>query len=600
MTIIVKDSVKFEGVHYVRGTYSLDNSLEQRMVNDGKASYLTQKDQPLMAFTDAQVDAGAIRPAGVGSENEIILSDGKVSYPDNRQIRGLSSGQWSLVENILGAAEVSRTFRSHDIRYKIPVKRMKVVIACFTNSSSATTVPARYDRQFQDDYRFQVAIERNPVAATTGIPAGRPLFTFEGSNIAEYFVADNVWYLVSDWMEFETTLEELEPFRFWTTVESRALAAGKIPVWGPKAASNFMQRYMGEVRSLSASLIDSGAAANATALTNLPASTNSGTNSGLTFGPCMALVETDAGIEFVSDFGSSFTAGFGEGFGTASTTNIAPFNTFGDAYGSPFWSAFGWIDRAVLEETIHQMSVRASKPSQRGWEVVAGAAAGRLELLRLANPSVVIPGMLTNDLGETTTVTARATNTAYAKYADVLSGGRSYICLHGGTSSTTLATLPDRPIVYDGSCVWWRIGTFTGTGQQGPRVIATIMQVNDLLKQYVPNAKLLGQLPPPRTTSTDNWASAANQTPVLNWEANGKESVVYNFMKANFKAMGFDGLIDPNLAGEDAATPNTTNIWVTESGVAQATTYDGTHVTSFMAANLGPAVVLGLREISGK
>lgn len=90
----------------------------------------------------------------------------------------------------------------------------------------------------------------------------------------------------------------------------------------------------------------------------------------------------------------------------------------------------------------------------------------------------------------------------------------------------------------------------------------------------------------PRTTSTDSWATAVNQTPVAGYELNGVRDQ-FNAWLPTIVGQGLlDGVIDVATPCQD---PSNKSLWVT-TGAANYPTTDGTHPTT--ALNILMAAVL--------
>jgi hypothetical protein len=92
--------------------------------------------------------------------------------------------------------------------------------------------------------------------------------------------------------------------------------------------------------------------------------------------------------------------------------------------------------------------------------------------------------------------------------------------------------------------------------------------------------KVFQALVPPRTTSTDSWATAANQTAVSGFTVGGVRDQLNAWIKSQVGNGVLDGIIDPNPYLEDQANPGK---WVT-NGTAGYITADGTHPTAAGAA----------------
>lgn len=89
------------------------------------------------------------------------------------------------------------------------------------------------------------------------------------------------------------------------------------------------------------------------------------------------------------------------------------------------------------------------------------------------------------------------------------------------------------------------------------------------------NVQLYQCLIMPRTTSTDSWATAANQTPVAGFEAGGIRDQLNTWITQQVGTY-IDGYINPNTQVEDQTNPGK---WIT-NGAANYPTADGIHPTS--------------------
>lgn len=94
----------------------------------------------------------------------------------------------------------------------------------------------------------------------------------------------------------------------------------------------------------------------------------------------------------------------------------------------------------------------------------------------------------------------------------------------------------------------------------------------------------------PKTTSTDSWATAANQTVTAEYDTAGKRGQFNAWLLTQVDAGNLDGVIDVNAAVADPANPDK---WLT-NGTANYLTADGLHPSTsghvLMAAVLNAAV----------
>lgn len=111
-----------------------------------------------------------------------------------------------------------------------------------------------------------------------------------------------------------------------------------------------------------------------------------------------------------------------------------------------------------------------------------------------------------------------------------------------------------------------------------------------LLRAAAPNAAIVQHTYTPVTTSTDSWATAANQTVAA---SNDVRRQINNDLRAGVLAPVFDGILDPLWTVED----ETTGKWKTvqDAGTTAALTGDGIHLTTYghqvLAASLNGKVL---------
>lgn len=495
-------------------------------------------------------EVGDIKPASVGGV---------------AVVRGVSQAMNIATEGFSGGTGVwSKTHRTAHY-LKLPFKRFKIPLPVFYTDGN------NYDALLPEDYNWQVGFESSLLRSMTGIPA-RKVVTFDGAGIAQYKFASppSKWYILSDWIELDEVVPAGQVFGFHTTIEAAARTGNsKIPY--TRNGSNYFQRYIGAVSANGVSQIDANTAITGTSY-NATSSSQSGASEYYT--PAMMLIETDAGIEFISIVGSSIPAGIGEA-GTGS-------GAYGDTMGSALGNR-GFLERGIMENSPHQLAGQYSKGSQTLIDFLDSSHwKGRRDLLELANPTVVINGLGRNDVAGTQTVVSRAVTTAYNKFDDVRANGvRSYIAMSDGTTSSTTTYTPTGELNSDDTIFWKYIGSFTGTGTQAPVVIGDMLVVNQQIKTSCPNAKLVGLLPTLGTTSTDNFTTVANQTARTNFDQpDGKRSIVYQLMNSLKSQLGFATLIDVNPAIESGGA-NTTGKWLADGVTPNLVVVEGIHPNSY-------------------
>lgn len=119
---------------------------------------------------------------------------------------------------------------------------------------------------------------------------------------------------------------------------------------------------------------------------------------------------------------------------------------------------------------------------------------------------------------------------------------------------------------------------------------ATLVQIQGYLTEIwaqlkARNLKVYQALILPRTTSTDGWATAVNQTPATGFAKNGIRDQLNLWIRSQVGIL-IDGIIDLNVIAEDTTLGNR---WVA-NGVASSITADGVHPNIAGAATLAPAV----------
>ena len=98
----------------------------------------------------------------------------------------------------------------------------------------------------------------------------------------------------------------------------------------------------------------------------------------------------------------------------------------------------------------------------------------------------------------------------------------------------------------------------------------------------------------PRTTSTDLWATPANQTPNTGWEADGKRDAINAGLQTALAGGRIDFLLDTLAVLGDPADPSR---WLT-NGTGKYTTADGTHLSPSGNALLAPHLRAALLSLS--
>jgi lysophospholipase L1-like esterase len=119
---------------------------------------------------------------------------------------------------------------------------------------------------------------------------------------------------------------------------------------------------------------------------------------------------------------------------------------------------------------------------------------------------------------------------------------------------------------------------------------ATLVQIQGYLTEIwaqlkARNIKVYHSLILPRTTSSDTFATVANQTPATGFAKNGIRDQLNAWIRLQVGTL-IDGIIDPNVIAEDQTLGNR---WVA-NGVASSITADGIHPNVAGSLTLAPAV----------
>lgn len=467
-----------------------------------------------------------------------------------------------------------RTRHYSNVRFR----RVRAVLQTFYMTGTPIV-----DTNFADDYNFQVGFEQGYTPALTGI-APRKMFTFGGTTIASYLAASppSDGYIVSDILDLGSYVESDEFYGLWTTVEAAArTGSNKIPY--TRNASNFLQKYIGTISAAGVSQIDAGSAQLATSITS---STLNQWGASNYYSPCMLLIETDSGVPFVVCLGDSIAYGVGE--------SVTGSGSYGDGVGSPL-SNLGFVERGIHENLKYSV-VNFSKGSdgnkylatQENW-------AKRKKLLALANPTHVILQNVFNDIGPTITVSNIAVSTAYAKWNVGLAGGNLYICVKAGTTGGTAPTWNTSGGIVDGTAQWAYLMADPGTAfkRGAALVIAQMAAVTEQIAATVPGVPIIGNRPTVQSSSTDAWATTANQTTGQQFTpTNSRRWLAGQIIAARNYLLRLSAVIDTNQFIEDGY-PSETGKWVA-NGSASYLTNEGTHPNSVGHAVMAAAITADL------
>lgn len=163
----------------------------------------------------------------------------------------------------------------------------------------------------------------------------------------------------------------------------------------------------------------------------------------------------------------------------------------------------------------------------------------------LTNPlpyvSMAVPGGFASDDGTTVSAILASKRWALAPYCTAFVCAYGTNDINGGASAATLTA---------------NLQTIRQAAKTFP------------FMQFIAQAQII-----PRTTSTDSWATAANQTPVTGFAVSGTRDTVNSNIAADIGVYGLSGVIQFDLDVEDQVNPSK---WIT-NGTASYPTIDGVH-----------------------
>lgn len=296
----------------------------------------------------------------------------------------------------------------------------------------------------------------------------------------------------------------------------------------------------------------------------------------------MLLIEVPVGTKSVFVWGDSIAYGAGDGFSGSGSLG----DTSGDALGN-----LGYIDQGINEVAgLIGVNVAHSGDANK-YTADPTNTPFRRQMMALANPTHIINENGTNDMTNATTPPLWAQSTSYAKYTVVITSANSiYICLQAGTSSAS-GTGPSGTglSIADGTCMWgFLLQSAVSNAKKSMVAYGNLINFNAQLAAAQPSAKLIGVPVIPQSSSTDNWATTANQS-VGGGGATGNERFYWNpKIQALDSLAGLAACIQPNQYLE-YTWPTVTAEWVV-NGTAFYVTPDGVHPNSVGDTLASPAV----------
>jgi len=496
--------------------------------------------------------------------------------------RGINQGMSVDVQGFGGGSAYSMLHRTRHYS-NTRFRRVRAVLQCFQPLAGTPIV----DTNFTNDYNFQVGFEQVYQNATTGL-SPRKMFKFGSSEVAQYRQASPPanGYLISDVLDLGSYVEAEQFFGLWTTVEEATAGTpitGRIPY--TRSSSNFLQRYVGYASlngtTVAQSQIALDTAKSATSITAAPATQGGNSNY---FTPIMLLIETDSGDPFIWFVGDSLSYGVGEG-GSGSGSE-------GDGVGSALGNR-GFIERGIWENLGYSGGGLGRGSDGNKYLITPSNWAYRRALLQLANPTHVINANVHNDMQAGISYGSWAISTAYAKWDTKQANSNIYVCVVAGTSAAS-GTGPASTSggIVDGTCVWAYLQPIVDSTVRGAaQVLVQMANVNQQIRAILPNVNMIAMTATPDAASTDNWATAVNQTPSSGGGYGGPTSrrhYVNDAIRSLHPLLDITGYFDPSAAVEDSY-PTETSKWAV-NGSAYYATIDGTHGNS-VGYRLGAATL---------
>jgi hypothetical protein len=416
----------------------------------------------------------------------------------------------ATVQGFQGAANWTQCFRSRHY-CDVPFRYARFVIATFYQTGASLP-----DTDLPNSYTFQVGLEYPFTLAFSGI-ANRLAVTFGSANSATYVSGTGPeGYMLSDVVDFGSTVPAGTFFGLWTTVENVAgvsSPAGTLP-YQFNASNNYQsgwQRYQGATSSTTTSLVGANTALTASSISAVG---NGVGGYSLGFTPVMMLIKCPSETRSIFSVGDCL--GFGNNEGNTGSL------TYGDCQGSALTNV-GFMERYVHEVLNHPM-VNFCRGSDKFGYYSATNWKYRLALLALANPTHIFNQYGHNDIA-------------------------------GGAS----------------------LGT----------VLASAQAMYAGMKAAVPGVPIIQMCQTPASTSTDTFATTANQTAQTpGWGSSSSVRGQFDdtYIRTNGSALGNGGYVDPNVALEYLYSENTpsseSSIWIA-NGTASAYTGDGVHPNSY-------------------
>lgn len=485
-------------------------------------------------------------------------------------VKWIACGQgmrWWAQGTQSGTARSSLTRMGHHCSNSFSVA--KVVIPVATAISNSGTIQDQLFQGAEAQLNYQVGIAPTFTSALSGIPA-RTAFTFSGINYASYtYNGNNPGYIVSDAINVNSgsPITAGTEFDLWETVETPTSTTGNLPY--VINCTNYIQRYVGNTSSTSSQIAALGGASDVA----LTATSISGVGAfvqglGECVTPAFLLIQVPANTQSVALDGDSIGFGFNDGLQaswsgstsyslndkvkngfnlyivtTAGTSNSSggPTGTgtnisdgsvvwnyesglanFGDAMGDQYGNS-GWGERWA-DQVLNVDHFNIAVPSdQFHFRATSSNWTYRQQIIALAQPSGELQEMGINDV----------------------SSGSSPVTIEGYAATTYALT-----------------------------------------RAAVPAIHIVQSATMPHSSSTDNYRTTANQTPMTFFGNSSSNRGVWNdsyVRNPSGSGLSQYGWVDSNYAleyGYNGTSGSETSLWNVNGNINQYTVVSP-HPTSY-------------------
>jgi hypothetical protein len=428
-----------------------------------------------------------------------------------------------------------------------------------------------------DGVRIKAAFEFPFTLANSGIPAGRPVVTFDGGASSRVYTAathdTTTGYVISDIFDIGQWVPANANFGLWTAYDM--VGSGNWPAGGALIDSRLLARFQSGVNS-AVSLTSEGGGTDWCTATASITPLSSGTSA---IGPACMLIETESGTECIGINGDSMSNGTGEG---------AQDFLIGDTAGNAQCRR-GVFERGIQSNYPDSFYVNVGRGTDRAEYQGKNDTNSqyRHELLGIAGCHTIINNMGGNDLGNTTQPTAFATAHAYAVADTITANGNIYMCIVAGTSLGSGTGPTGTGIRIENGTAQFRYLSATGTADNA-RVMhnmANLWNMNRLMKKAAGRgSRIIQALIFPHSIQVANGGAIPGDDQTPDTFASQPRRPFWNgFLRAidtsdPYNAANIDAILDLNAFCE-YQWPSPTDLWDCK-GVAFGITTDFLHANS--------------------